>query len=760
MKPGKPEPIEATERYQYFSAQYAIRDLYDALVELITNADDSYGRMREKNGSLLIEVERRHQGGKVIIRDRAEGLSLDEMRRKFKKSGTKTSHSGDRGFMARGVKDCRILGNLSFESIKDGYLHKCDLLSSFEGLVPYEPSRKVADADRKRLSIPHGNGTMVIFELKENVKVARHENMKDLLPWHFALRDIFNPDSSVRVLLRDLNKKGSKPEPVTYNQPAGEKVVSEEFEVPNYHGVKARIIIFKAAEAFEDGYDKRFRKSGILVKGERAIHEITLFSKDLDQDPYATRYYGKLTCDYIDQLCDEYDKRRAMGESHPESNPNLVIDPNRQTGLRKDHPFTKALYEIPAKYLKDLVERDKELDRKQHARVANEQTEKQLKLLAQAASRFLREQLEEFEESSTEKDVDTDAFTKKGILLIPTFCVVCEGEERSLTLRARKIEGISLNEVAHVSSDNACIQVLTPDFCLTVSRTDDQILTGNFKIKGLRAGCMARIAVKYDGLPEAEAIISVVDKKEIENIELSNPLCFEKNDYKVREGKKKTLILRAKFPDVVSSELFPDVISDNRDVPIIGAKCKLIPVAGSNYAEGKVIIQGRRLYAKAVISAKVEKFTATAQISVVQDDEPSGPPIKFDIRDEHFGNLRAKWDRPNNPNVLLIAAQHESIARYLGAREDKFPGQDSPLFKILLAEIVSESVCRKILEAQAQLVPWEFENMDIDTFYAKHNKLMREFTPVAHRIQLSDRDLATFKDAEKKITEKEIHSQE
>jgi len=178
MKAGKPEPIEATERYQYFSAQYAIRNLYDALVELITNVDDSYGRLNKKDASLLIEIDRRHQGGKIIIRDRAEGMSLEEMRRKFRKAGAKTSYTGDRGFMARGVKDCRILGKLTFESIKDGYFHKCDLLSSFEGFVPYEPSRKVTDSDRKRLSIPHGNGTMVTFELNEDVKVPRHENMK------------------------------------------------------------------------------------------------------------------------------------------------------------------------------------------------------------------------------------------------------------------------------------------------------------------------------------------------------------------------------------------------------------------------------------------------------------------------------------------------------------------------------------------------------------------------------------------------------
>lgn len=276
MKPGKPEPIEATKRYQYFSAQFAIRDLYDALVELITNADDSYGKSDKTEGAILIEVERKHQGGKVIIRDRAQGLSTEEMRKKLKRSGDRTSSQGDRGFMARGAKDCAVLGKLTFESIKDGYYHKCEILPSFD-YVPYEPLSKASETDRKRLGIPRGNGTAVTFELKDRVKVPWHENLKDQLPRHFALRDIFASESKVQGLLRDLNRKGSRPEPLIYVRPEGTKVVDEVFDVPNYPGVGAQLVIYKAPEAFEDGYDKRFRKSGILVKGERAIHAVTLF---------------------------------------------------------------------------------------------------------------------------------------------------------------------------------------------------------------------------------------------------------------------------------------------------------------------------------------------------------------------------------------------------------------------------------------------------------------------------------------------------
>jgi hypothetical protein len=39
MKVQPPEPLDYTRRHGYLTAQHAIRDVYDALVELITNSD-------------------------------------------------------------------------------------------------------------------------------------------------------------------------------------------------------------------------------------------------------------------------------------------------------------------------------------------------------------------------------------------------------------------------------------------------------------------------------------------------------------------------------------------------------------------------------------------------------------------------------------------------------------------------------------------------------------------------------------------------
>src|SRR5262249_16787544 len=129
-------------------------------------------------------------------------------------------------------------------------------------------------------------------------------------------------------------------------------------------------------------------------------------------------------------------------------------------------------------------------------------------------------------------------------------------------------------------------------------------------------------------------------------------------------------------------------------------------------------------------------------------DKDQGISIKIELRDEDYGNFRAKWaDDEKRPNVLLISARHESLRRYLGPGPE-FEGQATPHFRILLAEIVAESVCRKSLGLEAKERPWEFRWADLgkdhiiaDTVMAALHKRMRQFVADAHAIMLGEREL-------------------
>jgi len=173
MEAGIVEKAEIDPRYAQLVMQYVIKDVFDALVELITNSDDSYHRrfvrkeIPKDGGPITIEIDRRNKNApSIAVKDRAEGITLDDMREKIKKMGTKTSYDDDRGFMGWGAKECAVLGNLVFESIKDSTYYKCEFNSKLE-FTPYGPPEKVIPEIRQSLGIQRGSGTVVTIQTKQ-----------------------------------------------------------------------------------------------------------------------------------------------------------------------------------------------------------------------------------------------------------------------------------------------------------------------------------------------------------------------------------------------------------------------------------------------------------------------------------------------------------------------------------------------------------------------------------------------------------------
>ena len=93
-------------RYWHQNARSAIRDVYDAIVELVTNADDAYAR-RKSRGRIEIEIERRRKGTPSIlrVRDFAGGIAHNEIDNKLKKLGDRRSSGLADGADVRGYME-------------------------------------------------------------------------------------------------------------------------------------------------------------------------------------------------------------------------------------------------------------------------------------------------------------------------------------------------------------------------------------------------------------------------------------------------------------------------------------------------------------------------------------------------------------------------------------------------------------------------------------------------------------------------------
>ena len=183
--------LEYHDRFALQQADQAIRkDMVRALVELITNSNDSYHRLEEAgietSGLIIIEIQRKMKNGILRIRDYAEGMDADTMNQAVGTYGAPTSGflegQSVRGLWGRGLKDSFYgLGHGTVTSIKDGYFYQSHLFIE-DGAPMYEPPGDgvpVTEKQRKQFHIPEGNGTvMEIILSRPDVPVPRVDTLR------------------------------------------------------------------------------------------------------------------------------------------------------------------------------------------------------------------------------------------------------------------------------------------------------------------------------------------------------------------------------------------------------------------------------------------------------------------------------------------------------------------------------------------------------------------------------------------------------
>lgn len=324
-------------------ARLAIRDVYDAIVELVTNADDRYQHLAAASGRIEIVIERGKSGRFLHVRDFADGMTLDTMDSKLSRTGGRVSGLEKgfsvRGTNSRGAKDIAALGSVRFQSIAaaDDKLHISEITDGFlfKPHGTYEPT----PALRSSIGIASGSGTLVSVSIGPNHTFPLYESLCTRIQNLVALREIL-ADPQRTVVLRDSSRQ--RPVRLVSSTPAGTERVKETFDIPGYENARAKLVIERAPTPFErEGH--RFRLGGILVKSRHAVHEATYFDPELETEPHALWFSGKLKCEYIDDLWNAFDDHFEQGLPPESSNPLPILDPSRQSGLTRQHPFVQAL---------------------------------------------------------------------------------------------------------------------------------------------------------------------------------------------------------------------------------------------------------------------------------------------------------------------------------------------------------------------------------------------------------------------------------
>jgi Histidine kinase-, DNA gyrase B-, and HSP90-like ATPase len=510
--------LQYADRVALQQADQAIRkDVLRALVEIITNSNDSYSRLEQAGepvrGEIVIEIQRKHKNSVLRVRDYAEGMTDARMDRVVGTYGEATSGLKEdkyvRGIWGRGLKDAIFgLGHGYVRSFRGDSFYSSSLLLK-RGVPTFEleaPMFALSDL-RTKHGIPEGNGTEVeIIVSRDDVKMPQFDNLRNYLQRHFELRPIMrNPTR--RIILRNLsatNKVRYEYE-LTYKSPKGEKVLDEQIGVEGYPAT-AHLEVFRSnVQLSTRGEEGDYADGGLLVISKSTVLALTMLK--FDEDPYASYFYGSIQCDYLHELL---------------KNDEPVLTATRD-GINWAHLFAKALKTAVENRIEPIVQAERE-----HA-LHDEETKLDTHL-----RRKLDEALQELNiiassELSARRDVSDRRQVKKndlppsGIGFSPDRVYVQTGQFVTLTLRARLPEKAQPGSIATVLSDTSEVVVLTPEAVIEPREDTQAIGEARVKVEGRQVGSVGVITAYLNG-HKALAFVQVRSKKEtIETEPLRRP---------------------------------------------------------------------------------------------------------------------------------------------------------------------------------------------------------------------------------------------
>lgn len=725
--------VQVDRRHLRMQASQSIRTVEDALVELITNSDDAYRRLGDEDSAIMVVVTRRHAGSQVEVRDRAGGMTDDELRRKILRYGGFEAGSDGRGFMGRGAKDIVALGEATFETVKDGVISRVDIAAGFQTARRYRPHRATPDELSSLGLKKHRGGTRVTLTLSPGKTTPLFGRLCRDLQRNYALRDI-----TCRRPLRLVDSNNDEEVIVRYTRPGGELVEEVNYTGTGpYEGAGASLQIWAAPEELPSDLQE-----GVIVCDDRAVHMVTRFAPDLDQDPVARRVFGRLDCAYIRKLQLDFEQIRQQGGVPPPHNPVDVVDPNRRRGLDEaDHPFIKDLFGWAEGIVRKVVDHIKAKEEPKRQKIANEETERRLKQLSKAVAEHLKERLEE--EQIVPRTAEQIAILhKEGVLLNPQFQRMSVGEKRRMgyiVLSLGKGEDPPAVTV-DVKGPGITISNSTPR--LHPSQRDPGRLIAYFDVEATALSPSTIITVRHssDLIPPATRELVVVPAED-HFASLPVGLNFENRNYSVHDGGTRTLRVVAKGSQFRSVEWHTagavDVTASADCIAILrGGDVQAHEVAPDVWV-GEVQLRGRGVGKQSRVTLTISSchVATDAEVKIVSRDEDQHSSITIDLVPESGGQWRAAWDR-DVPTRLKVFAKHPTLARYLGDERDGYPEQALPHFRVLLAEIVADKVVERILQQRLERDTHLAENPERLFFIL--NEEITTFLPLAHNIMLSD----------------------
>ncbi len=479
-------------------AMGTIRSVVDAVVELVTNSDDSYRKLEQegnKTTGIIHIFVYRLKGGRckeLKVWDFAQGMTTDGLEKALEFAGETSGFEKGRsvrGLFGRGLKEAIIsLGEAEIYTIQANRLSATRIWwDAHKRKAQYSPILEMppTDSQREEIGIETGSGTLVRIKVtNEKISVPDYKTLKPRVENHYALRDINSSPRREIWLHFDSYKRTYYESRIGYECPPSELVLEKEFRLPGY-GDTVKVKIYESDEPFDPPRNNPFAQAGLLIKTEGAILDNQLFR--YQNDPAAFYFYGEVLCKGLADRIREGD----WG----------IIDPNR-AGLEWHHEFCKTLESTVEQALAPLIERKKKELEKGPRKETPASTKKMLRRLCNLLNRLANNELEELE-------VPIEPSEIYDLIIKPELANIEIDKPRTFSIYAPEdlVNPVKVPR-AEVESDNPDVQILTREVSLRRHLRYANLYHGTFNAVGRVLGAEASLHARFADT-EAIALVKV-----------------------------------------------------------------------------------------------------------------------------------------------------------------------------------------------------------------------------------------------------------
>ena len=326
-----------------------------ALVELVTNSDDSYARLERAgvpvSGRIVVQYERHRHGAVLTVADQAEGMAFDKACFILSYGGAHSrlaqGMDGGRGYFGRGLKQAIFgLGYGWLETIHEGRLTRIELFRGEDGAYLYDDGshdRAATDSDRDRLGIP-GNGTRVAIVIDSpQVSLSQFGALVQSLSDNIYLRDVLTRRRVEVAHLKD-GMEIERSDPVRFEEPPSVLLLGPDlkgqfqFEKQNHPFT----LTLKRACDVELTSRGDERTSGLIVLSGTAVLDCQLF--DFENQVGTEYLFGTVRCPALVE---------KLGQG-------VAVISDERAGLNPKAPFVAAFYRAVSRLIAPCVMAEQE----------------------------------------------------------------------------------------------------------------------------------------------------------------------------------------------------------------------------------------------------------------------------------------------------------------------------------------------------------------------------------------------------------------